>query len=215
MSFSSASSVQKRHQPRQRPFLLSSRHTHCPPQAQVLSLISPKLGVMLVALSVACLWAVLAGLGLAFASASVHADDVNYNVGTKAADQWLMAKYDSNGDSVISAEEISQKRERMFSAMDDNGDGIVNLDEYELLDIKKRALIVKARFNKLDINGDGQLTDGEYVSYYGSFGAFDLDGDGQITAAEMKLDGSKIPSSVQAAANPKCFLWLCVRANVN
>ncbi|MDZ7923390.1 MAG: hypothetical protein U5M23_04885 [Marinagarivorans sp.] len=157
----------------------------------------------------------LAGVVMIMATQAVSADEANYGVGTKAADQWLMAKYDSNGDSAITAEEISQKRERMFSAMDDDGDGIVSLDEYELLDVKKRALIVKSRFAKLDKNGDGQLTDDEYVGYYGSFGAFDLDGDGNITSAEMKLDPKYTKAKLQTADGSKCLLWLCVRASIH
>jgi hypothetical protein len=208
MSFSS--SAQQRHQSRPSNQPLKTLQTLSSQiQAQPFNLRILKSRFALSAL-------LLAGMAMVIASQSIQADEMSYGVGTKAADQWLMAKYDTNGDSVISAGEISQKRERMFSAMDDNGDGIVSLDEYELLDIKKRALIVKARFTKLDKNGDGQLTDDEYVSYYGSFGALDLDGDGKITSAEMRLDpkASAAPT-LQASADPKCFLWLCVRASVN
>ena len=146
-------------------------------------------------------------------STSSSADE--RDIVAKQTEQWLMAKYDTNGDSIISVDEISQKREKMFSYMDDNGDGRVSIDEYALLDAKKRALIVRARFTKLDANADGILTDEEYIEYYGSFGAFDLDGNGKITSDEINSETSVPSTQVAASPEPKCFVWLCVRSSVH
>ena len=148
-------------------------------------------------------------LAIAWSTAS-SADD--RDAASKQTEQWLMAKYDTNGDSIISVDEISQKREKMFSHMDDNGDGQVSMQEYALLDAKKRALIVRARFSKLDANADGKLTDEEYIQYYGAFGAFDLDGNGKITSAEITSDTDAASTQVATSTEPKCFLWLCVRS---
>ena len=139
-------------------------------------------------------------------SSAGHADELG--LGEQASEKWLLAKYDHNGDSVISAGEVSHKRHKMFSYMDDNADGLVTLAEYELLDAKKRALVVRARFTKLDSNDDGQLSNDEYIGYYGAFGALDLDGNGHITSQEMSE--AKQPA-LAVSPQPKCFLWLCVR----
>ena len=51
-------------------------------------------------------------IAMAWSSASSAEDREGI---AQVAEQWLMAKYDSNGDSIISVDEISQKREKMFS----------------------------------------------------------------------------------------------------
>ena len=159
-------------------------------------------------------FSVLLSLLLAIAWSTASSADER-DAASKQTEQWLMAKYDTNGDSIISVDEISQKREKMFSYMDDNGDGQVSMQEYALLDAKKRALIVRARFSKLDANADGELTDEEYIQYYGAFGAFDLDGNGKITSAEINSDIGAATAEVESSAEPKCFLWLCVRSTTH
>lgn len=131
-----------------------------------------------------------------------------------AGDQWLLAKYDENGDNVITVDEISEKRKEIFTYMDDNADGGVSFNEYRDLDQAKRGMLLKARFNKLDLDQDGVLSDQEYVSYLGSFERFDQNGDGTITSDEIaspqkhteKWIGKKEQEDVH------CLLWLCVRS---
>jgi hypothetical protein len=132
------------------------------------------------------------------------------------AGHWLLAKYDFNGDSVISADEIAYRRERVFEGMDADADGVVSLDEYHYQDARKREVLIRARFLKLDLDGDGDLTAEEYSSYLGSFDRFDSDGDGYVSEAEMKQ-----PAAVQHTAPERhavdedthCLLWLCVRTS--
>lgn len=59
-------------------------------------------------------------------AASVFADE-----GTSKNEQWLLAKYDVNGDNVISVDEISEKRQKLYAAMDLDADGGVTFGEYE------------------------------------------------------------------------------------
>ncbi len=129
-----------------------------------------------------------------------------------SADNWLLAKYDTNGDKVISAEEIGEKRQRVFSQMDADADGLVSLTEYAEMDVRKRENILRARFSKLDIDRDGQISADEYRSYMGSFARLDLDGDRQVTAAEIDRPETTSPAASQA--HTKCRLWLCVRSSL-
>ena len=129
--------------------------------------------------------------------------------GAAADDRWLLAKYDENGDSVISASEIEYKRKRVFSHMDEDGDGDVSFAEYESLDTLRRQPILQARFDKLDTNSDGILSSQEYASYLGSFQRFDQNGDGQVSSQEMAKKNKS-----QAETKPEadlCLLWVCVR----
>lgn len=128
-------------------------------------------------------------------------------------DYWLLAKYDANGDRIISVEEISRKRERVFSMMDGNADGEVSLDEYQWLDIRKREMIVAARFNKLDLDGDGVLTGEEYTAYAGAFFDIDSDGNGKLSAQEIKKLSKARASAPQANIDHKCIWRFCYKTN--
>lgn len=124
-------------------------------------------------------------------------------------DRWLLAKYDVNGDSVISADEIEHKRQRVFAHMDGDGNGDVSFYEYEALDTRKRQTILQARFKKLDANSDGQLSGQEYASYLGSFERLDQNGDGHVSSHEIA--NKKQPSSKPKEEADLCLLWVCVR----
>lgn len=131
----------------------------------------------------------------------------------KAPDQWLLAKYDTNGDRVISLDEVTAKRAKLFGYMDDDEDGQVSFNEYQHLDIRKRQLLLRARFEKLDLDGDGELSSAEYGSYLGSFERFDRNGDGYISPEEM----AGLPPTRDEAAEdqPYCLLWVCLRSSIH
>lgn len=131
-----------------------------------------------------------------------------------STEMWLLAKYDMNGDQVISMSEITNKRDKMFGYMDDDADGIVSFDEYQGLDVRRRQQLLKARFNKLDIDHDNQLSADEYRSYLGSFGAIDSNGDGRITQNEI-LPPTEVNAPVAATPATRCLLWVCVRTQLN
>jgi len=126
----------------------------------------------------------------------------------QSTDQWLLAKYDLNGDTRITEQEVSDKKQRLFTRMDTDKSGGVSVIEYEQMDIAKRQALLKARFNKLDENSDGSVSAAEYGSFMGMFRSIDSNGDGTLTAMEM---GGAQVARTQAT---RCFLWLCVRGSL-
>lgn len=151
----------------------------------------------------------LRSISLIFASICLLLSPQVFSENQKADDRWLLAKYDENGDSVISASEIEFKRKRVFSHMDEDGDGDVSYAEYESLDMQKRQPLLQARFNKLDANSDGTLSGDEYTSYLGSFQRFDQNGDGQVSSQEIAT--KKARHGVPKPEADLCLLWVCVR----
>jgi len=137
---------------------------------------------------------------------------------TAADDLWLLAKYDGNGDKVITVDEISEKRKEIFSRMDGDSDGGVSFEEYLDLDVAKRQMLLKARFNKLDLDQDGVLSGNEYCSYLGSFERFDHNGDGNITKQEISQAPSakvELAKGDEADDDVHCLFWVCIKTSLD
>ncbi|WP_240946186.1 EF-hand domain-containing protein [Pseudomaricurvus alkylphenolicus] len=144
---------------------------------------------------------------LILCSMTVQADDK-----LQAAEpQWLMAKYDLNGDARITQQEITHKKLALFNRMDRNGSGDVSFSEYENMDQSKRQALLKARFLKLDDNHDGLVSQEEYASFLGMFASIDANGDGALSPHEMTQDEAKQSKE----DNQYCLLWLCVRTSLD
>lgn len=148
---------------------------------------------ILVSLSAMCLWA--------SCSAVLAQEPAKSEVSQQTS--WLLAKYDLNGDDRISQDEITAKKLDIFRMMDSNTSGGVSYDEYEQVDSARRNLLLKARFNKLDQDKDGEVTEAEYSSFLGNFSSIDSNGDGMLTSDEI--------TPIEAASNTHCFYWLCLR----
>jgi Ca2+-binding EF-hand superfamily protein len=122
---------------------------------------------------------------------------------------WLLAKYDLNGDAAITAKEISSKKHKVFLYLDSDQNGAVNIDEYLHGDAKRREAILKARFDKLDLDHNGKVDKEEYSSYLGQFASIDHDGDGNLSKAEVK--------STAVAEQPNqlshCLWVFCIKSS--
>lgn len=105
--------------------------------------------------------------------------------------QCILQRIDTNGDGVISKDEMTAVRERVFKRLDRNGDGII--DEKEIASarqaIKDRAEVAQARlgnrWRRMDANGDGKVSEQEFASSMPLFDLADRDGDDKLSADEI------------------------------
>ncbi len=142
---------------------------------------------------------------LATSSFSVVAEQVD--------GEWLLAKYDLNGDDLITQDEITLKKNSIFRQLDMNQDGTVSFDEYETMDSNRRHVLLKARFGKLDKDRNGIVDNSEYSAYMGSFNRIDVDGDGTLSSKEVTGAGSGTENTTED--NTHCFFWVCLRTRLD
>jgi Ca2+-binding EF-hand superfamily protein len=83
------------------------------------------------------------------------------------------------------------------------------VDEYIVSDAQRRETLLKARFDKLDLDHDGIIDGEEYTSYFGLFASIDGDGDGNLTESEVKAAQSDVEYKT------RCLWVLCVRTQAN
>jgi len=131
----------------------------------------------------------------------------------------IMKKLDTNGDGVLSTDEISKSGApaKMIQAADANGDGEITMDEL-IADISKHLQsmgrmhshhgaggMASRIMDALDTNGDGALSTDE-VSAGGAdaatIQAADTNGDGKVTMAELLAYISKQYDEAQTMLEP-------------
>ena len=105
----------------------------------------------------------------------------------KGAEQMKNAvkQMDANNDGAISFDEfrMPEGRDAPEMRMDANGDGEITRDEVSQI-ATQRTEEALDRFDALDADGDGVVTQGERRR--AAFNRMDGDGDGQITKSEFK-----------------------------
>ena len=92
---------------------------------------------------------------------------------------------DANNDGAISFDEfrMPEGRDAPEMRMDANGDGEITRDEVSQI-ATQRTEEALDRFDALDVDGDGVVTQGERRR--AAFNRMDGDGDGQITKSEFR-----------------------------
>lgn len=73
----------------------------------------------------------------------------------------MFDEIDTNADGKVSVQEIDQHRAGKVSAHDSNGDGKMQLDEFQGLWLEHMRARMVDRFQYLDDDGDGNITDTE------------------------------------------------------
>ena len=124
----------------------------------------------------------------------------------KGQGNWLLSKYDLNGDSRITEDEVVSKRLNIFRYLDADKDAAVSFSEYALADKARRNNLLKARFAKIDGDGDGLVSETEYSNFLGLFSSIDLNADGVLSSVELQKSG--------ANADDYCLLWFCFRTSI-
>lgn len=93
----------------------------------------------------------------------------------------MLETYDSNGDNALTLEEVTSERGRKFKQFDTNGDGTLDIGEYQGLWMDAMRERMVDRFQKHDNDGDGKITEADFSSRYNRMMKWmDRNGDGKV-----------------------------------
>lgn len=98
----------------------------------------------------------------------------------------MMLGFDANEDGKLSQEEIDQGRANQLKTFDKDGDGSLNLAEYEALwlDVMRERMV--DRFQGHDADGDGMVTTQEFGKRFANMVKYmDSNGDGVLDESDM------------------------------
>lgn len=114
--------------------------------------------------------------------------------GSGHGDGTYIAIYDTDGDGVVTSDEIIAVRTEDFDSYDANSDGYLSLTEYQNLENAVQTRRLEAAFTAKDADSSSTLTLAEFTgsstvttaSYWGNvFTLADADGDGSLTQTEF------------------------------
>lgn len=107
-------------------------------------------------------------LSLAVAGAAL-AQDADDHGPSRPMMREMLAKFDTNKDGKLDADERTAVRAEHFKRLDGNGDGKVTKAEFpaavQAAQEKERADRLAARFDAMDTNKDGTVTSAEFLAY--------------------------------------------------
>lgn len=114
-----------------------------------------------------------------------------------------MAAMDTNGDGVLSPDELAAATESKFDAADTNKDGVISPEEQAATvgnfkqaqqetygaQTNNKAVQLQNRFDAADANKDGTVSKAEYEAYYSDrYKKFDKNADGTLDLKEYQTD---------------------------
>ncbi len=95
---------------------------------------------------------------------------------------------DTNGDGMITLEEVQAKAGNKFAETDTNGDGFLDVEELTAAAERERGRMIERLMEKKDTNGDGMLSQEEMAPRNPErlFERADTNGDGSISLEEWE-----------------------------
>ncbi|MEX0694643.1 MAG: hypothetical protein WD075_09385 [Rhodospirillales bacterium] len=74
----------------------------------------------------------------------------------------MMERYDVNGDSALTQDEVLGERAKQFKTFDKNTDGVLDLAEYKALWAEAMNERMVRGFQRYDRDGDGRVSEQDY-----------------------------------------------------
>ena len=98
----------------------------------------------------------------------------------------MFDRFDLDDDGKVTAAEVEKSRADSLARFDANGDGVLQLEEYQGLWMEHMRSRMVDGFQRLDEDGDGKVTSNEMQAPMTRISRFmDRDGDGAITREEL------------------------------
>ena len=99
----------------------------------------------------------------------------------------MFEAYDADKDGKLTQAEIDEGRAAQVTRFDADGDGALSLQEYEGLWLEAMRARMVDRFQALDEDGDGVVTQSEFAEPFARLVTFmDRNDDGALSRADMK-----------------------------
>ena len=94
--------------------------------------------------------------------------------------------FDTDGDGLIAAVEITAEQQRLFTASDVDGDGTLSVSEFRRRGRLLQSLNATTLFDLMDVDGSQTLAGPEVFDPSSRwFARYDTDGDGKLNANEV------------------------------
>jgi len=104
-----------------------------------------------------------------------------------AGGERLFETFDANQDGTLTQAEVDQARQAQLAEFDANGDGSLDLEEYQALWLDAMRERMVDQFQAHDDDGDGVVTAEEFGERFGGIVTrLDDDGDGEVTMDELR-----------------------------
>jgi len=98
--------------------------------------------------------------------------------------------FDSDGDSIVTLDEMTTAGKTRFTNMDADANGMVSHEEFKQHMGEHRKAYKQKKFSMIDTNGDSQVSQEEFINYKAQkaekrFTQKDTNGDGQLSMDEF------------------------------
>jgi len=98
----------------------------------------------------------------------------------------FLQTFDSNNDGKVTQEEIDKVKSDLFAKYDSDGNGVLSLEEWQALRLDRMKDRISQRFNRHDSNGDGAISLDEFMAQSRHMmDRMDENGDHMIDQSEM------------------------------